>query len=166
VWVKVVLCSESVEQPVESHVKRLTGLRVAVVSDHLFRTFRDGSQPGVLALVQRPSGICRNYFAGAAWWWCWMACRPRNAGTIARAAEAFGASGIMFLKGSVSPFNPKALRAAAGSLFACRLLTDSIPHRARGAQQNKLDVYAGGTHAMPGSPPSPSGKSISRANAP
>ena len=42
---------------------------------------------------------------------------PGNAGTIARSAEAFGASGIVFLKGSAAPTNPKTLRAAAGSLF-------------------------------------------------
>jgi TrmH family RNA methyltransferase len=42
---------------------------------------------------------------------------PGNAGTIVRAAEAFGATGIFFVKGSVSPFNSKTLRASAGSLF-------------------------------------------------
>lgn len=42
---------------------------------------------------------------------------PGNAGTIVRAAEAFGAAGIVFAKGSASPYNPKTLRAAAGSLF-------------------------------------------------
>lgn len=42
---------------------------------------------------------------------------PGNAGAIVRTAEAFGAAGIVFLKGTVSPFNPKSLRASAGSLF-------------------------------------------------
>jgi TrmH family RNA methyltransferase len=42
---------------------------------------------------------------------------PGNLGAIVRTAEAFGASGIVFLKGTVSPFNPKSLRASAGSLF-------------------------------------------------
>ncbi|MDQ2901797.1 MAG: RNA methyltransferase [Acidobacteriota bacterium] len=42
---------------------------------------------------------------------------PGNAGTIVRTAEAFGAAGVVFLKGSVNPFNPKTIRAAAGSLF-------------------------------------------------
>ena len=34
--------------------------------------------------------------------------------SFVRAAEAFGATGCLFLKGSVSPFNPKSLRATAG----------------------------------------------------
>src|SRR5207247_1254225 len=42
---------------------------------------------------------------------------PGNAGAIVRAAEAFGATGVLFTKGTVSPFNPKTLRASAGSLF-------------------------------------------------
>ena len=42
---------------------------------------------------------------------------PGNAGAILRAAEAFGATGAVFLKSTVSPFNPKAVRASAGSIF-------------------------------------------------
>jgi TrmH family RNA methyltransferase len=42
---------------------------------------------------------------------------PGNAGAIVRSAEAFGATGVVFLKGSTNPWNPKALRASAGSLL-------------------------------------------------
>jgi RNA methyltransferase, TrmH family len=42
---------------------------------------------------------------------------PGNAGAIVRAAEAFGAAGAVFLKTTVSPYNPKCLRGSAGSLF-------------------------------------------------
>lgn len=42
---------------------------------------------------------------------------PGNLGTILRSAEAFGASGVLFGDGTVSPFNPKAVRASAGSVF-------------------------------------------------
>ena len=41
---------------------------------------------------------------------------PGNAGTLVRSAEAFGASGIVFA-GGVDPYNPKCVRATAGSLF-------------------------------------------------
>jgi RNA methyltransferase, TrmH family len=40
---------------------------------------------------------------------------PGNLGAILRSAEAFGASGIVTLPGTVSPWNPKVLRASAGS---------------------------------------------------
>ncbi len=42
---------------------------------------------------------------------------PGNAGTIARSAEAFGATGIILTEGCARVSNGKVLRAAAGSLF-------------------------------------------------
>lgn len=42
---------------------------------------------------------------------------PGNLGTIARAAEAFGVTGLLLGEGTVSPWNWKAVRASAGSLF-------------------------------------------------
>lgn len=42
---------------------------------------------------------------------------PGNLGAILRSAEAFGAAGVMALKGTVSLWNPKVLRASAGSAF-------------------------------------------------
>jgi TrmH family RNA methyltransferase len=42
---------------------------------------------------------------------------PGNLGTILRSAEAFGAGAVLLGEGTVSPFNPKVVRGAAGSLF-------------------------------------------------
>jgi TrmH family RNA methyltransferase len=42
---------------------------------------------------------------------------PGNAGTVIRTADAFGADAVATTSGSVDPQNPKAARAAAGSLF-------------------------------------------------
>ncbi|MGD0620344.1 MAG: RNA methyltransferase, partial [Bryobacteraceae bacterium] len=47
---------------------------------------------------------------------------PGNGGAIVRAAEAFGATGVVFVKGSANPYNPKALRASAGSVFRIPLV--------------------------------------------
>lgn len=47
---------------------------------------------------------------------------PGNLGTILRSAEAFGASGILSLPGTVSAWNPKAVRASAGSVFRIPVL--------------------------------------------
>ena len=41
---------------------------------------------------------------------------PGNAGTLIRSAESFGISGVV-LVGGVDPYNPKSVRASAGSLF-------------------------------------------------
>ncbi len=52
---------------------------------------------------------------------------PGNAGTLIRAAEAFGATGVMLTPGSVNPWNPKAIRASAGSAFRVPVLRDATP---------------------------------------
>jgi TrmH family RNA methyltransferase len=48
---------------------------------------------------------------------------PGNLGTILRSAEAFGADGVVCLPGTVSAWNPKAVRASAGSVFRMPVLT-------------------------------------------
>ncbi len=42
---------------------------------------------------------------------------PGNLGTMLRSAEAFGAAGVLLGESTVSPFNPKVVRASAGSVF-------------------------------------------------
>ena len=48
---------------------------------------------------------------------------PGNLGTIVRSAEAFGATGVVSLPGTVSEWNPKAVRASAGSVFRVPILS-------------------------------------------
>ena len=50
---------------------------------------------------------------------------PGNLGTILRSAEAFGADGVICLPGTVSAWNPKAVRASAGSVFRLPVLAMS-----------------------------------------
>ncbi|HET7440821.1 MAG TPA: RNA methyltransferase [Terriglobales bacterium] len=64
---------------------------------------------------------------------------PGNLGTILRSVEAFEAGGVLLGEGTVSPFNPKVVRASAGSVFrvaAVRVkLEEAIPElRARGVR--------------------------------
>lgn len=42
---------------------------------------------------------------------------PGNLGTLLRSAEAFGSAGVVLGEGTVSPFNSKVIRGAAGSVF-------------------------------------------------
>lgn len=42
---------------------------------------------------------------------------PGNMGTIIRSADAFGASAVVTLAGTVNPFNPKSVRSCVGSIF-------------------------------------------------
>jgi TrmH family RNA methyltransferase len=144
--VKTVLAAESVRSAAEAHVRRLNGVKVAVLPDTLFGTI-SGTQTsqGVMALVGPPVWKLEQLFRGTPLVVVLDGLQdPGNAGTIARAAEAFGASGLMFLKGSVSPYNPKTLRASAGSLFRMPFLHGMDPDLARAAlAQNKVELFAG-----------------------
>jgi TrmH family RNA methyltransferase len=57
---------------------------------------------------------------------------PGNLGTILRSAEAFGAGGVVLGEGTVSPFNPKVVRASAGSVFRLPLartkMSEALDH--------------------------------------
>lgn len=50
---------------------------------------------------------------------------PGNAGTLIRLADALGADALILAGDSVDPYNPKCLRASAGSIFAVPVL--SVP---------------------------------------
>lgn len=71
---------------------------------------------------------------------------PGNLGTILRSTEAFGATGVVSLPGTVSAWNPKAVRASAGSVFRVPLIAaeidDCIP-RLHGAG---LAIFAALSH--------------------
>ena len=114
--VAAILASESAAPEAERLAR---GAELVRVSDAAFRTVAttDTSQ-GVLALVRPPNQSLDSVLKKPA-----LAVvvdgvqDPGNAGAIVRAAEAFGASGVVLLKGSVNPYNPKAVRASAGSIF-------------------------------------------------
>jgi TrmH family RNA methyltransferase len=57
---------------------------------------------------------------------------PGNLGTIVRVADAAGADGMVLTVGSVDPYNPKVIRASAGSLFHLPVVVDVAPLGLRG----------------------------------
>jgi TrmH family RNA methyltransferase len=59
---------------------------------------------------------------------------PGNAGTLLRAAEAFGVSGVIFGSHAVEPYAPKVVRASMGSLFRLPLAVASAAETAAAAQ--------------------------------
>jgi RNA methyltransferase, TrmH family len=52
---------------------------------------------------------------------------PGNAGTLVRSAEAFGATGVIFGRGSVHIANSKFLRATVGSIFRLPFISGVAP---------------------------------------
>jgi len=92
---------------------------VQVVEEAVFHQIStvENSQ-GVLALVRLEERTLEECLSGTALVVALDGVQdPGNAGAMVRSAEAFGATGVVFLKGTVSPWNPKTLRGSAGSLL-------------------------------------------------
>ena len=143
--ISTVFAAESVRTAVESHVRGLKKIRVVVLADDLFRNISaTESSQGVLALVRAPRWTVEQLFRGQSLAVILDGLQdPGNAGAILRAAEAFGATGVAFLKGAVSPYNPKCLRASAGSVFRVPLVPAMDERLLLAAiDQRKLEMFA------------------------
>jgi TrmH family RNA methyltransferase len=64
---------------------------------------------------------------------------PGNAGTLVRSAEAAGAGAVVFCAGTVDPYNPKCVRASAGSVLHLDMVR-------AGAAAATLDALGAGGH--------------------
>jgi len=143
--VDAVLVAESAEPTAAPRLRRLRHVRVAVLPDPIFDPLAaTESSQGVIALVRPPAWTIEQLFSAHPLVVVLDGLQdPGNAGAILRAAEAFGSTGVLFLKGTVSPFNPKTVRASAGSLFRIPFVhgLNAAPACAVLAQ-HQLDIYA------------------------
>ncbi|HEV2493037.1 MAG TPA: RNA methyltransferase [Terriglobia bacterium] len=124
VTVQSVLVARGVVQKFRPLLERLPqDAEVAEVPDRLFDQVAETETPqGIAALVElvelaphdldaaiaRPDALIL------------VACGlqdPGNLGTMMRSAQALGGSALITLPATVSPFNPKAVRSSAGSVF-------------------------------------------------
>jgi TrmH family RNA methyltransferase len=71
---------------------------------------------------------------------------PGNLGTILRSAEAFGAGGVLLAEKTVSPFNPKVVRASAGSFFRLPVLTVKLADAVAKLRERGLRLVASSSH--------------------
>lgn len=143
--VPVVLAAESVRETVARHIAGLKGSRTVVVADALFQAIASTeTTQGVISLVRPPEWSIPQLFRGRSLVVVLDGVQdPGNAGTIIRAAEAFGATGVLFIKGTVSPHHPKTLRASAGSLFRVPYVSGIDATLARASlAQHGVSVFA------------------------
>jgi TrmH family RNA methyltransferase len=141
----VVIAAESVKSAVTAHVKGLKRTRVVAVSDSVFAELATTeATQGVITLVRPPAWTIDQLLRGRSLVIVIDGVQdPGNAGAILRAAEAFGGTGVAFLKGSVNPYNPKALRASAGSLFRLPVVAQADPNLLLAAIDHKrITLYA------------------------
>ena len=89
-------------------------------TDVFVSAVRTESPQGIAALIDPPGFTLDDIFNASAIPLILIAAGlqdPGNLGTLIRSAEAFAATGLITLSGTVSPWNQKALRASAGSVF-------------------------------------------------
>ena len=120
-----VFANDAAADRVEARLRGEDSPRFMILADSLFQTVATTeATQGVVALIRPPHWTMADLFGRRSPLLVLDGIQdPGNAGTMIRAAEAFGASGVLLLKGSVSPFNPKALRASSGSVFRMPLVT-------------------------------------------
>ncbi len=67
---------------------------------------------------------------------------PGNLGTLLRSAEAFAAQQIFLTPDTVNQWNPKVVRASAGSVFRMPIVRAPLAHIAQQLQQQGTTLYA------------------------
>jgi len=143
--IPMVIAAENVLATVATHLRGLKRTRVVSVSEAMFAKLATTESPqGVIALVRPPQWTLDQLVRGKPLVVVLDAVQdPGNAGAMVRTAEAFGATGVALLKGSVSPYNPKCLRASAGSMFRLPVaagIDESL--LAAALEQKRVALYA------------------------
>jgi RNA methyltransferase, TrmH family len=149
---RCVFVSERMQPWIES-LRLSPGIEILVVpSDFLAATLSTETPQPVAALVESPEWnweqILKPKTGSAALVLVLAGIQdPGNLGTIIRSAEAFGATGVICLPGTVNPWNSKAVRASAGSIFRVPLLSvaeDEALNHLRDAGVRLLTTTVGG----------------------
>ncbi len=120
-FIHAVLVSRSATEKFPKLLGQLpAGAEVAQVSDRLFQQVAQTQSPqGIAAFVELRSHDLDATLAGSDVLLL-VACGlqdPGNLGTMIRSAQALGATALITIEATVSPFNPKAVRSSAGAIF-------------------------------------------------
>ncbi|HEV2201493.1 MAG TPA: RNA methyltransferase [Bryobacteraceae bacterium] len=142
--IRAVIFSESAKPGVVSDLARDTSRlpEPRQVTEKTFRSMSSTETPqGVLALVKPPAADLAQVFSGDALVVILDGVQePGNAGAIVRVAEAFGATGAIFMKGTVDPFHPRCLRGSAGSALRLPVIAHFNPAHVDPAHFNPAHV--------------------------
>ncbi len=93
-------------------------IEVRFVSEELLEYLSEAqSAPEVIALAKMPPDSFDNWDVSGCLLVLDGVSDPGNVGTLFRAADAAGASGVLPANGCADPFSPKVVRGSAGSLF-------------------------------------------------
>ena len=98
--------------------ERLQGRDVIAADDHELEHLSDTDRPqGVLLVCEEPDARLDRVVRGGRYLVLDHVQDPGNAGTLVRAAVAFGLAAVVCLDGTVDPWGPKTVRSSAGMIF-------------------------------------------------
>jgi RNA methyltransferase, TrmH family len=104
------------------------GVRVFELAPGVLERVSDTVTPQpVLAVVRTPKASLQDLSEARLVVVCVDVRDPGNAGAVIRAADASGADGVVCCEGTVDPFNPKTVRASAGSVLRLPVVSATSP---------------------------------------
>ncbi|MFG1604114.1 TrmH family RNA methyltransferase [Actinoplanes sp. NPDC049265] len=128
-----------------------TGATAVAMAPELVAELAEKDEAEMVAVVRRPPDDLNRITAGPRLLVVVFdrPSTPGNIGTLVRSADAFGASGVIVTGHAADPYDPRAVRASTGSLFA-------LPVVRADSHQQVLDWLAG--FSSPDSPLSSRGE--------
>jgi RNA methyltransferase, TrmH family len=126
----------------------ISGFDIQEVSPEVMKAMTDTVTPqGILAIAKIPNNSLNEFFAakkkGIKLAYFWEIQDPGNAGTVIRAADAFGFDGVLFSDKSVDAYSPKVVRSSAGSHWHIPIFEDiTIETLKNVAEVNDCELYA------------------------
>ncbi len=131
----------------EAHRGLLSRKRYETVADDVFKTMSDTQTPqGILALVRQYSYTAKDllHASGPAFLMILENIQdPGNLGTILRAGEGAGITGVLMNDTTADIYNPKVIRSTMGSI--CRVpfaYTDDLPAALKALKDSGVRLYA------------------------
>jgi RNA methyltransferase, TrmH family len=123
---------------------RVGDAEVLIVAEEVFESATLTEHPqGIAALVEAPEFPLQAMFAGRPLVVIAAGLQdPGNLGTLVRSAEAFGATGMMLLPGTVSLWNAKTLRASSGSAFRLPVVALTADEAFAALREQRIRVFA------------------------
>lgn len=124
------------------------GLRTQIetVTDEVFRKISDTMAPqGILCVVKQPHCNRKELCEADSPFWVILEDLqdPGNVGTIIRAGEGAGITGVILTKGCVDIYNPKTIRATMGSIYRVPFFyTDDLPAEITYLKEQGITLYA------------------------
>lgn len=161
VTVRMVVAASSIEDTLRGrellHVAEERDLDVRIIPRHDFERLAVTETPqSILAVAEIPTatlGAIAAVVPPAAVLILDGIQDPGNFGTLVRSAEAFGVAGVITLPGTVDPWNPKAVRASAGSSFRIPIVPAAWPEAADHLRATGFEIWGASMEGE--TPPSP-----------